>query len=114
LQRTKTLLALAPAHDHAMPHNYIGALYLFAPWPVGDAAKARAHAEAAAQLFPKSRRNQYSLGLMHLKQGRKPEAATAFRAAIAGTCETETERDACDVTLREAKRGLALAQSNTQ
>ena len=108
------LIETKPLYDHGVGHILLAAFNIVAPWPVSDGSKALANAQAAAKLYPRSRRAQYYLGVVHYRQGRFVEAATALRAAVAGTCETPTERDSCDATLREARRGLALAEQKSK
>jgi hypothetical protein len=101
--------ALLPSKTElAVGHVFRASYFTVAPWPICDQRQALDDARAAVRLFPRSVRNQYTLGVVAGRQRKAEEARSAFRAAVEGECTTAAERDVCAFLKREAKRALGL------
>ena len=110
LNNADQLIKTTPPYDLASGHVYKASFYTIAPWPISDADKSIAHARKAAQLFPKSVRNNYVLGVVAYRQENMEEAKSALQKSLAGRCTAPSEKDLCGWFRREARRALDSLQ----
>lgn len=112
LRSVNRLKAKHANYNNGLAHIFTAAFYLAAPFPVRSPSKALAAAQEAVACAPSSRRNRYYEGLALLASGNKASAAASFASALepTATATTQSELDIDGVLMREAARGLAMAQ----
>jgi hypothetical protein len=103
----KRLIELDPNYDDALGATLLASFDLVAPWPVHDRDAALAQFERAAQLAPRSVRNQYGLGVFWARDGDPAKARPFFERAATLPCSPHTERLICSWIQETAKRELA-------
>ena len=101
-----------PKHDSGLGDVFMGAYYLLAPWPLSDPEKARARMEKALRLGPKSKRNNYYMGVIAYREGKFQEAITHFERAQSARCLSPSEKDFCGFMKREIVNGILKSKEN--
>ena len=99
-----------PKYDSGVGHAFMGAFYLLAPWPLSDDEKARARMEAAHRIEPKSKRNNYYLGVVSYREENFQEAIGHFEKAKKAKCLSLAEKDFCSFMKRQIIRGITRSQ----
>jgi len=99
-----------PKYDSGVGHAFMGAFYLLAPWPLSDDEKARARMEAAHRIEPKSKRNNYYLGVVAYREDNFQEAIEHFEKAKEAKCLSLAEKDFCSFMKRQIIRGITRSQ----
>ncbi|MCG8590299.1 MAG: hypothetical protein MJE66_13490 [Proteobacteria bacterium] len=105
-RHAERLIALDEAHDDGLGHGLLAGFYLVSPWPVRDLDRAERHFTRAAELSPRSARNQYGLGLYWARRGDPKRAQPHFERAAAGPCTRGSERFVCTWIATESRRVL--------
>lgn len=109
-KNAEALIKKAPKYDGGLGNLLMASYYIVMPWPVRDLDKSREHLAKAMKANPKSRRNNYYLGVVAYRDGEYQEAIQHFENALKAGCPSPTERDFCGFMKKEATRAIAAAK----